>query len=299
VDCLPTFLISQSGLQLSVMPRSIRDIAIILLLIGGGLLILFSSSKESEPGVVSRVVYTVLRPVQQVIFAVHSRATNLWNGYIALTNVRAEDEALKEEIRRLRRENALLQSKESENRRLAKLLDLKTRYEYPSLVAQIVGEDATGWYKTMFINRGSEDGVGPEMAVTVAQGIVGRVVKTTHDMSRVLLLTDPNLTVDCRVARTRDRGLLSGSLERGCVLRYISLKSVIAAGDEVVTSGLDGIFPRGLPVGKIESVRKGAQGLFLEANVIPAVDFSEIEEVLVILGRKGGFDVQPGLEGKR
>lgn len=241
----------------------------------------------------------MLRPVQQVIFAVHSRGANLWKGYIALTNVRAEDEALKEEIRRLRRENAMLQSKESENRRLAKLLDLKTRYEYPSLVAQIVGEDATGWYRTMFINRGSEDGVGAEMAVTVAQGIVGRVVKTTHDMSRVLLLTDPNLTVDCRVARTRDRGLLSGSLERGCVLRYINLKSGIAAGDEVVTSGLDGIFPRGLPVGKIESVRKGAQGLFLEAIVIPAVDFPEIEEVLVILGRKGGFDVQPGLEGKR
>jgi rod shape-determining protein MreC len=167
------------------------------------------------------------------------------------------------------------------------------------LVAQVVGEDATGWYKSIFVNRGSEDGVGCDMAVTVAQGIVGRVVKTTHDMSRVLLLTDPNLSVDCRVARTRDRGLLSGSLERGCILRYINLKSGIAAGDEVVTSGLDGVFPRGLPVGKIEKVRKGAQGLFLEALVTPAVDLSEIEEVLVILGRKGGFDIQPGLEGKR
>jgi rod shape-determining protein MreC len=281
------------------MPRSIRDIAIVLLLIGGGLLILFSSPKESEPGIVSRVVYTALRPVQQVIFTVHSRVTNLWKGYIALTNVRAENQTLTEEIRRLRRENAVLQSKESENRRLAKLLDLKTRYEYPSLVAQVVGEDATGWYKSIFVNRGSEDGVGCDMAVTVAQGIVGRVVKTTHDMSRVLLLTDPNLSVDCRVARTRDRGLLSGSLERGCILRYINLKSGIAAGDEVVTSGLDGVFPRGLPVGKIEKVRKGAQGLFLEALVTPAVDLSEIEEVLVILGPKGGFDIQPGLEGKR
>jgi rod shape-determining protein MreC len=281
------------------MPRSIRDIAIILLLIGGGLLILFSSPKRLGSGVVGRVVYSVLLPVQQAIFTVRSEVTNVWKGYIGLTNVRAENAALKGEIRRLRRENAMLKSEGSENLRLAKLLNLKKRYEYPALVAQVVGDDASGWYRTMLINRGSEDGVAPNMAVTVAQGVVGRVVEVARDMSKVLLLTDPNLTVDCRIARTRDRGLLSGSLERGCVLRYVNLKSGIAAGDEVVTSGLDGIFPRGLPVGKIRRVRKGPQGLFLEGLVISAVDFSEIEEVMVILGRKGGFDIQPGLEGKR
>jgi len=281
------------------MPRSIRDIAIILILIGGGLLILFSSPKEPEAGAVSRVVYSVLRPFQQIISAVHSRVKHTWEGYISLVHVQAENATLKEEIRRLRRENTVLQNKEGENRRLTKLLDLKTRYEFPSLVAQVVGEDALGWYRTLFVNRGSEDGVAPDMPVTVAQGIVGRIAKTSTDMSRVLLVTDPNLTVDCRVARTRDRGLVSGSLERGCILRYVSLKSGMAPGDEVVTSGLDGVFPRGLNVGKIERVRKEAQGLFLEALVSPAVDFSEIEEVLVILGRKGGFDIQPGLEGKR
>jgi rod shape-determining protein MreC len=281
------------------MPRSIRDVAILLLLIGGGLLIFFSSPKEPEAGPVSRAVYTVLRPFQQVIFTAHSRARNIWHGYIAVVNARAENVTLKEEIARLKRESLVLQNKESENRRLAKLLDLKTRYEFPSLVAQVVGEDAVGWYKTLFINRGSEDGVAPDMPVTVAQGIVGRVVKTSTDMARVLLLTDPSLTVDCRVTRTRDRGLLSGSLERGCVLRHVNLKSGIAPGDELVTSGLDGVFPRGLAVGTVESVRKGAQGMFLEAHVVPAVDFSEIEEVLVILAPKGGFDIQPGLEGKR
>jgi len=141
--------------------------------------------------------------------------------------------------------------------------------------------------------------VHPDMPVTVAEGLVGRVVNSSSDMSRVLLLTDPNHSVDCRVASTRDRGVLSGSLERGCILRYIHLKSRIRPGDEVVTSGLDGIFPRGLPVGKVETVEKGSQGLFLEARVIPAVDFSEIEEVLVILGQRGGFDIRPGMEDKR
>ena len=115
----------------------------------------------------------------------------------------------------------------------------------------------------------------------------------------MLLISDPNLSVDCRLIRTRDRGVLNGSLDGGCILRYLDLRSDVKPGDEVVTSGLDRIFPKGLLVGTVQVVRKGPQGLFLEAQVKPAVDFSEIEEVMIILGKPGGFDIQPGLEEKR
>ena len=118
-------------------------------------------------------------------------------------------------------------------------------------------------------------------------------------MAQVLLISDPNLSLDCRVVRTRDRGILKGSLDRGCVLRYISIKSQVEPGDELETSGLDGVFPRGLTVGRIDSVRSGDQGMFLEAHVIPAANLSAIEEVLVILASRGGFDIRPGLEDKR
>jgi rod shape-determining protein MreC len=281
------------------MPRSIRDIAIVLIVIGTGLLVLFSSPKEPESGPVTRAIYTVVRPFQQAISSAHMRVKNVWNTYVSLVGVREENQTIKEEVRNLRKENASLQSRELENRRLRKLLQLKSRNEFPTLVAQVVGEDALGWYRTLFINRGSEDGVTPEMPVVVAEGVVGRIVKTSTDMSRVLLLTDPNLSLDCRVVRTRDRGVLSGSLERGCALRYIGLNSDLKAGDEVVTSGLDGVFPRGLPVGRVETIRKSSQGLFLEAQIKPAVNFLDIEEVLVILAQKGGFDVRPGLEDRR
>jgi len=207
--------------------------------------------------------------------------------------------SLKAELRELRREKALLQEKENENRRLKKLLNLKNQHEFPTLVAQVVGEDAVGWYRAFFINRGSEDGVAPSMPVASTEGVVGKVLRCSWDMAQVLLLTDPNLSVDCRVSRTRDRGVLKGAFERGCILKHISLRSEARPGDVVVTSGLDGVFPRGLTVGQIELLRKGDQGLFLEAQVKPAVEFSEIEEVLVILGRQGGFDIQPGLEDKR
>jgi rod shape-determining protein MreC len=92
---------------------------------------------------------------------------------------------------------------------------------------------------------------------------------------------------------------LNGSLEKGCVLRFIPLGSKVAPGDQVVTSGLDGIFPKGIPVGKIEHVSRAPQGLFLEAAVTPAVDVSQLEEALVVLSAKGGFDAQPDPELSR
>lgn len=278
------------------MPRSIRDIAIVLLLVGGGLLLIFSSSDDREAGPVGGVFHTILRPFQQVISTAHSQVAGVWRNYVALVGVREENRSLKDEVRRLRQERALLLGYESENRRLKKFLNLKARYELPSLVAQVIGEDAIGWYKTFFINRGSEDGIAPGMAATVAEGVVGRVATTTPSVSKVLLVTDPGVAIDSRVARTRDRGVLSGYLDKECILRYIDLRSQVKPGDEVVTSGLDGVFPKGLPVGTIKQVRRDAQGLFLEAMVTPAVNLSEVEEVLVVLGKRGGYDVQPGIE---
>lgn len=278
------------------MSRSIRDIAITLVLIGGGLLILFSASPKSETGIVGRTVYAALRPFQEAVSAVHGRARHVWQHYLYLVGVREENQVLKKEIQQLRQEKTEVLGAESENRRLRKLLDFKAKHEFPTLTAQVVGEDALGWYRTIFINRGLDDGVRPEMPVAVPEGVVGRVVKGSGNVSRVLLLTDPNLSVDCRVGRTRDRGVLTGSLERRCVLRYLSLKSDVRPGDEVVTSGLDAVFPRGLSVGRVEAVRKADQGLFLEAQVSPSVTFSELEEVMVILGREGGFDIRAGME---
>jgi rod shape-determining protein MreC len=280
------------------MPRSIRDIAIVLFFVGAGLLILLSSARKPESGPVNRILYTVVRPFQEALYGVQSRISHTWQGYIALVKVQDENRALKEENRRLRGINAGLVNQESENHRLRKLLNLKAQHEFPALVAQVIGEDAVGWYRTFFINRGADEGIRPDMPVTAADGLVGRIVRSSGEMSQVLLITDPNLSVDCRVERTRDRGVLTGALEGGCILRYVRLNSAIRPGDKLVTSGLDGIFPRGLPVGTAESLRKGDQGLFLEARVRPEVDFLNLEEVLVVLGQQGGFDIQPNLERK-
>ncbi len=281
------------------MPRTVRDIAIVLILMGGGLIILFSSSGEGEAGPLSSILHAVLRPVQVVVWGVSGRARGVWNDYLMLVGVRKENKTLREEIENLEQERASLLSKERENRRLKKLLRLKEDYEFPSVVAGVIGEDAVGWYRSFFINRGSDDGVAAGMAATVAAGVVGRITRSSATVSKVLLITDPDLSLDCRVGRTRDRGILSGQLNGMCILRYVGLQSEMKPGDDVVTSGLGGIFPKGLRVGVIESVHPGSQGLFLEAIVAPAVDFSTVEEVLVILRPRGGFDIGPGLEAGR
>jgi rod shape-determining protein MreC len=282
------------------MPRSTKDIIVLLVLLAVGLIAVFSyASEEREAGLLGRMVYGVIRPVQGVVRGARDRVADAWNGYIALMGVREENVQLKAEIDQLRQAQAALRAKERENRRLRKLLDLKSRYDLPSLAAQVIGEDATGWYRSFFINRGSADGLRPGMAVTVGGGVVGKVSTTSPTMAKVMLLTDPAISVDCRVARTRDRGLVSGRLQHGCILRYIDLASDAREGDEVVTSGLGGIFPRGLVVGNISTLRQDAHGLFLEAVIVPAVDFAKVEEVLVVLAQRGGFDMPQALERVR
>ncbi len=239
-----------------------------------------------------------MRPFQQAVYYLQSSVGGVWRNYVALWGLRTENDRLTREISGLKREKAVLQNTEKENQRLRQLLGFKSQQEFPTVTAQVIGADAVGWYQTILLNRGTDDRIEPKMPVVVAEGVVGKVVKNSGGMSQVMLITDPDLSVDCRVVRTRDRGLLSGNGSRasGCVVRYLDLKSEVLAGDDVVTSGLDGVFPRGLPLGKVKAVRKGAQSLFLEAMVAPAVDFPGLEEVLVILKFKGGFDIRPGLD---
>ena len=277
------------------MPKQIRQVAVALLIIGIGLLLLFWSHGQRASGPLNRFVFTIINPFQRAIRTIKDTTGTMWSDYIYLVNVRQENLKLRSDIKKLENEKSALLNREWEIRRLRKLFDLKESLDFPTVIAQIIAEDATGWYRTIFIDKGSEDRITRQMPVTASGGLIGKVTSTSSTMSRVLLITDPNLSVDCRVARTRDRGLLSGHIEDGCILRFVDLNSTMKAGDKVVTSGLDGIFPKDLLVGEIQKVRQSSRGLFLEALVRPMVDCTKIEDVMVILGTQGGFDIRPNL----
>ncbi len=280
------------------MPRSIRDLIVTVILLSLGLIVLFSSFEKDQSRAFVSVVYSVFKPINQTVTFVQEKATGLFNSYVWLVNVSRENRDLTEEVRRLRAEIVSLREKELENKRLKKVLELKTKLDFPTLIAQIIGQDASGFFRTVLINKGSDDGVLPDMPVTVAEGVVGKISRSSPSMAQVMMITDPSMSVDCRIERTRDRGLLSGSYSYSCLLQYVNKEAQIGEGDLVVTSGLDGIFPRGLIVGMIQSIRSSEHGLFLEAVVTPAAKLSEIEEVVVILGIQGGFSLKPGLESK-
>lgn len=274
------------------MPRSIREIALLIILLGCSLVLVFSSGKGTGIEATESILYRVLKPLDQGLFRIRKGIGGLWENYLDLVNVKRENVELQEELKRLHREKAELSAREPENLRLRKLLDLKNRLEFPSVVAQIIGEDASGWFRTCFINKGTDDGVFAGMPVTAVDGLVGRISRSAAGMAQVTLITDPALAVDCRIARTRERGILRGYLEGGSILRYLNPKAQFQSGDDVVTSGLDGVFPMAIPVGKIHSLRSGEQGLFVQALVVPAVDLSGLDEVLVVLTTLGGFDTQ-------
>jgi rod shape-determining protein MreC len=150
------------------------------------------------------------------------------------------------------------------------------------VTASIIANSASTWFQSCLLDKGSDDRVRKGMAVVTPLGVVGQVVSVTPRSAKVLLITDPNSGVDVLVQRTRARGIVSGSLENGPVLKYVKRSEDIQVGDRLVTSGLDGIFPKGVMVGTVVKVRKQNLGLFQYIEVMPAVHSGRVEEVMVV-----------------
>ena len=224
----------------------------------------------------------VLRPLQSGTTRATSGAAHLWSRYVSLVGVEAENRELKERLRRLEGEHLRDAEVELENRRLSRLLDFK--WEMPSQVvtSRVIGKDASGIFESFTLDRGESDGIKPGMAVVCAEGVVGRIAQSTPHAARVLLISDHNSGVDAIVQRTRARGIVEGAVNRTCSMKYIKRGEEIDVNDVVVTSGLDGIFPKGVLIGRVSGVTRKDFGLFQVAEVAPAVDFSRLEEVLVL-----------------
>ncbi len=210
------------------------------------------------------------------------RLSNLWSGYVALQDVRHENASLRRELELLRGQNTALREAAASAKRLETLLVFKDRSAFESIAARVIARNATNWYRAVVLDKGDRDGVKLEMGVVTSSGVVGRVVKTTPHTAIVLLITDPNNAVTGLIQRTRDEGLVEGTPKGQSRMKYIPLLSQVQEGDAVVTSGLTGGFPRGLAVGVITRIIKSEGELFQTADVVPEVDFSKLDEVLVI-----------------
>ncbi len=174
--------------------------------------------------------------------------------------------------------------------RLQKLLDFKEANDYPTVAARIIGKDPSLWFNNVIIDRGTSDGVDSGMPVVTGAGIVGQVYEVSTDYSKVLLTIAPSSAMDVIIQNSRERGILKGTGENSYRLNYILKKINISKGDYIVTAGYGGMFPTGLPVGTVSKVIRKPRGMFLEVEVTPAVDFTTLENLLVILRNKISFD---------
>ena len=233
-----------------------------------------------------RIAISIVAPFQKATSTSIRFVRDIWRHYFFLVNVAKENEDLRKDLNRAFEKNIQFKEFELSNTRLRKLLKFKKNITDRVLAAEVIGKDPSPWFKTVLIDKGQQDGVEKGMAVVIPEGIAGQTTEVSAHYSKVLLIVDHNSAVDALVQRDRARGIIKGGSAGQCLFKYVLRKHDVEVDDIVVSSGLDGVFPKGLPVGYVSGVIKPKSGIFQEVTVTPHVDFEKLEEVLVVLTPK-------------
>jgi len=272
----------------------------IAVMLGHVLLISSQVSARNGVPVLEAVVFGAFSAIQRTAFGAVSSVGNVWTGYIGLRHVKAENDELK---RQLAAAEITLQEQRAladRTRSLERLLDLRDRSDLKTIAAEIIAAAASPEFRTVTIDKGSRDGLRGDMAVIASAGIVGRVVLPAARAAKVQLLVDRNAAAGALSERTRAGGMVVGSEhDPPLTMELVSNLSDLKVGDTVVASGVDGIYPKGFAIGKVESSERGP-GLYRTITVRPLVDFSSLEYVLVLLTPARGAVVEaPAAEAPR
>ncbi len=234
-----------------------------------------------------RLSLFIIAPFQDAVSNSFNFLKNIWNNYFRLVAAAEENRSLKKALSAAEARNNFCYEAELSNIRLRHLFDFKKNLTDEVVAAEVIGKDPSAWFQTIIIDKGSADGILKGLPVVASEGIVGQVTDAAVHYSKVLLITDGNSAVDALVQRTRARGLVQGYRSGLCALKYVLRKDDVTSQDIIVTSGLDGVFPKGLRIGYVSKVIRRNSGIFQEVDVTPYTDFEKIEEVLVILNKSG------------
>ena len=263
--------------------KNYRTIIFVGVIFAAALILLSYSLKyDSSTSFVKKIVLEAAAPVQKILNASIEGVSNAWMRYIHLVGLEADNRILKNKIAVLQTELILYKEGYLEAQRLQKILSLQNDYHHSNITARVIGREQAALSKTFWINKGSAHGLKSGMPVIVPPGLIGRLTDVSWHSSKVLLLIDENSNVDALIQRTRVQGIVRGAGSRGCVVRYISKIQDVKEGDVIMTSGMSNIFPKGLLIGTVSHVDHRDVGLFLKIRVTPFVDFSTLEEVLIL-----------------
>lgn len=264
----------------------VRRYGILLAVLLVSLLLLTVQTRGGGTGRAGELVAIAVTPVQSLLVRIHRGALGFWANYVDWKSVRRENETLRSENEQLRVEALQAGETRTENARLRRLLVLRDRLPLATVAGEVIGREAGGWVRALTVNRGRGDGIVQQTPVIVPDGLVGRVVQVHRGAAVIQLLNDPASTVGSVVQRTRTAGLVEGDAGGAVRFKFMARDGAsVAPGDLVVTSGLGTLFPKGLPVGRVVRIEDKGSALFHFAVLAPAVDFSRVEEVLLVTGQ--------------
>ena len=248
-------------------------------------LLLLTLQSRGRSSRAADVVALVTTPVQSVLSRLHRTSFGLWSTYRDWKNVRAENQRLRDEVQRLRVDGLAVQETTDENRRLRRLLELRDQLPLTTMSGEVIAREWGGWVRSLTVNRGRGDNIARLTAVISPAGLIGRVVEVRPGSAIVQVLTDPASTVGAHVVRTRTSGIVEGDPRGTMRFKYMARDgSGITAGDLIVTSGQGGLFPRGIPIGRVTAIDDRGSALFHYAMLAPTVEFARVEEVLLLTG---------------
>ena len=245
-------------------------------------LLIVASTGQLRRDPVGPLLLELMRPFAKVAQGALTGIRGWTTRYGDLMGALEQNERLKRRVLELEAERQKLYEADVTSRRLQSLLDLRERIPAKSIAANVIGSSASTWFQSLTLDKGEQDGIQKGMAVVSAAGVLGQIVAVSARTAKVLLITDSYSAVDVVCQRSRARGIVSGSLE-GPLMKYVKRSEDVQRGDQLITSGLDGVFPKGILVGHVETVQKKGQGLFQQVSVALAADPTKVEDVLVVM----------------
>lgn len=277
------------------MLRLIKNKAFILIVITIAILVTIglSALPNSKINYVSDVFSTILSPFQRFFDFSGNKINNFFAHFEDIDRLRAENEALKKKLDEDENKIDSLQELEDKNKELKQLLEIKEQYSNnKSVVANIIAKDMGNWFNIFTIDRGTKDNISNDYPVITSRGLVGRVMEADVLSSKVISIIDEDSSVSVRLSKTNDLMVVKGDVklkdEGLCIMEYIPPDVDLSSGDKLETSGMGGIYPKGITVGKVKEVRQKTNGLDRYAIIEPSVDFKRLEEVLVLNTKEAG-----------
>jgi rod shape-determining protein MreC len=267
--------------------RRYRDIVIVLLALAVPFWFLRASMRDPTKQVSGpdRIVVTIASPIQYAAATLARGISNLWGDYVYLVDVKEDNRGLASQNARLRAQVHKLETLEEENRRLRRLLELRQSLRTDVVSAQVIGKDTSQFFRVARVSLDRETReIGPNLPVLSQDGVVGTTIKGGKDTVDVRLIVDAGSGVDVVVERTGARGFIKGMGDEkyACEVQYMQRTDEVVQGDLLVTSGVGRRFPKGIPVAKVDEVVKRDFGIYQRVIATPTVDFSRLEEVLIL-----------------